>query len=44
LRDDRAQDALAVAIERDAAAKSRARTDPDFADVKGRPWFELLTR
>ena len=43
LNDDRAKDALAVAIERDPSAKARALTDADFASVKDTAWFRGLT-
>lgn len=43
LNDERAKDALAVAIERDPSAKARAVTDADFASVKDAPWFHSLT-
>ena len=36
--------ALAAAIAKDPTAKSRARTDKDFAKVKSEPWFADLVR
>lgn len=43
LNDERAKDALAVAIERDPSAKARAVKDDDFAEVKDAAWFHALT-
>jgi len=44
LGDAHAKDALAAAIAKDPSAKTRARTDKDFAKVKSEPWFVDLTR
>ncbi len=44
-KDARAKDALARAIQKDGETiKARARTDKDFADVSGEPWFAALVR
>ncbi len=42
LGDERAKDALAVAIERDPTAKARAAKDADFERVKSSPWFVAM--
>ncbi len=44
LKDPRAKDALAYAIERDPGAKKRATTDKDFDGVKTEAWFTTLTK
>jgi hypothetical protein len=41
---DKAKAALGAVIAKDPSAKTRARTDKDFAKVKSEPWFVDLTR
>jgi hypothetical protein len=44
LGDVRAKDALAAAIAKDPSAKTRARSDEDFAKVKTEAWFVDLVK
>jgi hypothetical protein len=44
LGDPKAKDALAAAVAKDPSAKTRARSDKDFAKVKSEPWFVDVVR